>query len=128
MKKRILLCGDIIIFLLFSFLGKLEHGLELTLYSVLYTASPFIVSWLLIVFLVRRSLHLDEASILLQVRNTLMLWIPACFLAMGIRGLLEGMLPSLMFTSVTLGLVFIILIMWRILYIVSNRIGFWTRR
>ncbi len=111
------LVGDLLVFLVFSAVGRSEHDLEVTLEDTLLTALPFIVMWLII-----GTLHGVYASEALRypgaaAKRTLVAWLFAAPWALLLRSvILRSPIVVVQFALITIGLNLVLLTVWRVAY------------
>ena len=118
-RVNLVILGDVLIFILFSYLGKLQHQLDSSLFPVLYTAFPFLVTWLLVVLFITKLDHDKLTQIRYIIVNTSATWIVAGPLGLLLRTIMEGRLTNLTFIIVTLGTVYLFLLACRILFYIG---------
>lgn len=111
-----LFLGDLFIFILFSFLGKTEHGLEINLPAVLFTALPFILAWFVVGGVLGAFSYEAMKDIQSTIKTTALTWSFAGPLGLVFRGLILQGIPALSFVLLTLILVFMLLLVWRITF------------
>jgi hypothetical protein len=107
------LVGDLLIFLMFPLLGGAEHATGVTADSILRTTVPFAVCWLLLGV----PLRVYTASILRSPGRTLrtvpLVWLAAGILANIARIVIFDREFSLVFVTVSVGVVLVLLTAWR---------------
>ncbi len=116
-----LVVGDILVFLIFAFIGMKSHGEDVTVPSLLATAAPFAGAWFVISpFIGAYKRKLDDNPGLM-VRWTVLAWIASWPLALIIRGLIEGHVPPISFALITLFTNMLLLLLWRWPYALTKR-------
>jgi hypothetical protein len=111
-----LFLGDLFIFILFSFLGKAEHGLDINLPAVFFTALPFILAWFVVGGVLGAFSYEAVKDIQSTIKTTALTWSFAGPLGLVFRGLIHQGIPALSFVLLTLILVFMLLLVWRITF------------
>lgn len=111
-----LILGDLFIFLIFAFLGKVEHGLYINFSSVFFTALPFILAWFVVGGLLGAFNYEAVKTMQSTVKMTALTWIFAGPLGLLLRGIILQGVPVFAFVLVTLILVFMLLLVWRICF------------
>lgn len=116
-QRFILILGDAATFLLFTLLGQLEHRITPTTPGLLTTALPLFTSWLAISIIVgnfSRQAFTSTGTVLLR---TLIAWIIAGPIGLILRHVyLQAPTFPFPFAAVTLGVVFVLLCIWRFLF------------
>jgi hypothetical protein len=123
-----LVLGDVIVFLVFSFIGRRSHGEETSLqaaWQIVWTAWPFLLAWFIIApFLgaFRREVLSDPKKI---ERKTLLAWLCAWPLGLFLHFLFKQEMPSLS-SLISFGLVSLItnaifLSLWRLPFALINK-------
>jgi hypothetical protein len=123
-----LVLGDVIVFLVFSFIGRRSHGEETGLQAagqVIWTALPFLLAWFIIApFLgaFRREALSDPKK---MARKTLQAWVCAWPLGLFLHFLFKQEMPSLS-SLISFGLVSLIsnsifLSLWRLPFAFINK-------
>lgn len=125
-KQRLamLVVGDIIVFLLFSFIGRRSHneaaGFDAFL-QIVETAAPFALAWFLVspfVGAFRRGVEMQPRTMLWR---TGLGWLGAWPLSMLFRGIIERGVPPLTFALITLVTNMILLLLWRWPFALINK-------
>ncbi|GCE18072.1 DUF3054 domain-containing protein [Dictyobacter kobayashii] len=122
-----LIIGDVLVFLIFSVIGRQSHGEDSGLsaaFKVVWTALPFAISWFLIAPFMgafRRELMTEPRQI---ARKTGFAWLAAWPLGVILHFVFEQHLPDLV-SVITFGLVTLItntvfLFVWRIPFAMTN--------
>lgn len=111
-----LVVGDVIIFLIFSAIGRRSHneaaGFD-ALWQIALTAAPFALGWFLVspfVGAFRRGLEMQPRK---MITRTTLAWTAAWPIGLLIRGLTEQRVPPLSFALITLITNMILLVLWR---------------
>lgn len=114
--KLILIVGDGLLFALFTMAGRMEHRMELTATGLMETALPFFASWLVIGSLMgvfsRHAIGRPTAV----VKRVTFAWLISGPIGILLRAWILQIPVSLEFAGVTMGFVWIMLIIWRSLY------------
>ena len=116
-----LVVGDILVFLIFAFIGMKSHGEDVTVPSLLATAAPFAGAWFVISPFVGAYRRQLDANPGMMVRRTVLAWIASWPLALIIRGLIEGHVPPISFALITLFTNMLLLLLWRWPYALTKR-------
>ncbi len=116
-----LVVGDILVFLIFAFIGMKSHGEDVTVPSLLATAAPFAGAWFVISPFVGAYRRQLDANPGMMVRRTVLAWIASWPLALIIRGLIEGHVPPISFALITLFTNMLLLLLWRWSYALTKR-------
>jgi Protein of unknown function (DUF3054) len=112
-----LLSGDILSLLLFAWIGRSNHNEGLDLLNVLGTASPFIISWVVISPLLGAFSRKATSSIKSIPIQLLFPWAVSIPGGLVIRGLLKGVTPPVPFIIVSMVATFVLLTLWRVLFV-----------
>jgi hypothetical protein len=119
-----LVVGDILVFLVFSLIGRISHGepADLTaLPQVVGTAAPFAVGWFIVAPFVgayRRDITTRPRE---MARRTAFAWVLACPVGLTLRGIfVDHSAPPLSFAIITLLFVLIIMLLWRWPYALTS--------
>ncbi|MFC4767083.1 DUF3054 domain-containing protein [Effusibacillus consociatus] len=120
MNKWVLLIGDLVMLYLFALIGELSHNKFTNPLGTLGTAAPFIIVWLVIGFLagIYKMEHYNNFGTMFK--KTALLWLIAIPAGLGIRALSTGEIP-LPFFIVTMISTFILLFLWRTIYVWVNK-------
>jgi hypothetical protein len=110
----LLFLGDMCVFLLFVYMGRVEHDLELSITSIFITALPFMLAWVVLGGLIGSFQYTAVKSVKDSLKKTTLAWLMAGMLGLVIRGILLQSIPALPFVLVTLGLILVLLLVWRI--------------
>lgn len=112
-----LILGDVLVFLIFSAIGRRSHGEAAGLNALLQiavTAAPFAAAWFLVspwFGAFRRRVVTEPKT---MVVRTLLAWLAAWPLAMALRGILvDHAIPPWTFGLITLITNTILLLLWR---------------
>ncbi|MGG1661210.1 DUF3054 domain-containing protein [Brevibacillus sp. NRS-1366] len=112
----ILLVGDLVAFLLFAYYGKLAHHLPVTFVGLLETLAPFLLGWIIAIFLFRSySVRAYETAGRLLV-STLLTWTVAAPIGLVLRSWWTGVPITLVFASVAYFITLAFLLGWRVPY------------
>jgi hypothetical protein len=109
----LLFLGDMFIILLFVLLGRLEHAMEVSLPSILFTALPFMISWMVVGGSMGAFHYISVKSFKAVFMKTTVAWLIAGLLGLALRGIIMQSIPALPFVLVTLGLILVLLLVWR---------------
>jgi hypothetical protein len=113
-RIALLAIGDVIVFIVFAAVGMRSHKEPLTLPSVLITAAPFAIGWLLVspfVGAFRRSVTGQVSKMSLR---TLLAWLAAWPVGLLLRGITRHEVPPVTFALITLITNAIFLQIWRV--------------
>ena len=116
-KRPFLAIGDSLALYLFAAIGRNNHAEDLSILDTLYTASPFIISWLTISpFLgsFSKDATASRGSAAFQI---LPAWAASMPVAICIRGLLKGSVPPTPFIIVSMVSTGVILALWRAIFV-----------
>ena len=122
MNAWILVIGDLLMLLLFAWLGQAEHQTTSTFLRLLEVAAPFAIAWLLVgglrgLFQIR---HYRNYSSMLK--GTAQIWIAAIPLGTVLRAWYNGSgIVQVSFLLVGLISTFVLLVAWRTLFVWLNR-------
>lgn len=108
--------GDLFIFFIFAFLGRAEHGLDINLSAVFFTALPFILAWFVVGGVLGTFSNEAVKDIQSTIKTTALTWSFAGPLGLVFRGLILQGIPALSFVLLTLILVFMLLLIWRLCF------------
>lgn len=109
--------GDTIALTVFALIGRSNHGEGLDIFSVVITAFPFIISWLLLspfFGAYNRTATSNQASI---GSGLFLPWLISIPSALALRGLSKGIVPPIPFMVVSMIATFALLYGWRTVYI-----------
>lgn len=81
----ILLVGDLFGIMLFSYFGRIDHGMQASVAGIMSTARPFVIAWLLVGVIRRMFAEAAYANPLLAARNAVMTWVFAGPVAIVLR-------------------------------------------
>lgn len=111
-----LLIGDLVVFLLFAWLGRVEHEMTMELSEVLVSAAPFAIAWLVVGLFTgaytARALRSAGAGALRAIQT----WLIAAPWALVARSIYLGTPIILSFAAVTFGMLVVALPLWRAIY------------
>jgi hypothetical protein len=110
----LLFLGDMFVFLLFVYMGRVEHEMERSIYSIFITALPFMLAWVVLGGLIGSFQYTAIKSVKDTLKKTTLAWLMAGLSGLVIRGVLLQSIPALPFVLVTLGLILVLLLVWRI--------------
>lgn len=117
MRRWILILGDLIVFLLFAYLGKTAHGQTgFTLYEIVQTAFPFAVGWLFVGSMM--NVFAEEATQRSgnALRTTFKTWLVAGPASLALWGILHVKVPHWSFALVAFTVSLVLLLIWRGLF------------
>ncbi|KAK6939751.1 Protein of unknown function DUF3054 [Dillenia turbinata] len=109
--------GDVFALVLFSAMGRLNHGLSVFDYETLRTADPFIAGWFLSAYFLGgfgddgRGINGLSMAVSAAAKS----WALGIPLGLIIRGLSSGHIPPFSFVAVTIGSTAVLLVGWRTL-------------
>ncbi len=124
-----LVIGDVIVFLVFSAIGRRSHNEAAGLNSLLQiaiTAAPFAISWFIVspfVGAFKRGLEVRPGK---MAQRTALAWVASWPLALALRGVfVDHGIPPWTFAIITLITNIILLLVWRVpfAWIVKSRKG-----
>ncbi len=119
-----LVIGDILVFLVFSVIGRISHGEPVGLTAlpqVVGTAAPFAAGWFIVAPFVgayRRDITARPRE---MAKRTAFAWVLACPVGLTLRGIfVDHGAPPFSFAVITLLFVLIIMLLWRWPYALTN--------
>jgi hypothetical protein len=112
-----LLCGDMAAFTLFASIGRSNHGEGIDILNVLGTAFPFMLFWVAISPLLGAYTRKATANLKQIPIELIFPWAVSMPCALALRGFLRDAIPPTPFIIVTLVSTFLILTLWRVVYI-----------
>ena len=119
-----LVVGDILVFLVFSVIGRISHGEPVGLSAlpqVVGTAAPFAAGWFIVAPFVgayRRDITAQPRQ---MAKRTAFAWVLACPVGLTLRGIfVDHGAPPFSFAIITLLFVLIIMLLWRWPYALTN--------
>jgi hypothetical protein len=108
-----LFLGDMFLILLFVILGRIEHAMDLRISSIIFTSLPFMIAWM-VVGGSMGAFHYHAVKNYKDVfLKTTLAWLFAGLLGLAIRSIMLQSIPALPFVLVTLGLMLVLLLVWR---------------
>ncbi|XP_010520793.1 PREDICTED: uncharacterized protein LOC104799830 [Tarenaya hassleriana] len=116
-RVALLAGGDVLALLLFSAIGRFNHGLPLFSFDILHTADPFIAGWFLSAYFLGgyaedgRGMKGRSKAVIAAAKS----WIAGVPLGLVIRSATSGHIPPSSFILVTMGSTAVLLIGWRAL-------------
>ncbi|MEJ8548602.1 DUF3054 domain-containing protein [Brevibacillus borstelensis] len=110
----VLLAGDLAAFLLFTYYGKLAHGLPATASGIMETLAPFLLAWIVVALLLHPYRHQSWEKAGRQLLNTLLMWTLAAPIGLVIRSLWLGTPLTWLFAAVAYFIMLAFLLAWRI--------------
>ena len=118
-SRPILLVGDTLALITFAIIGRSNHGESTDILSDIITALPFIISWLAVspfcgAFSREATASLGKVAVGISTG-----WAASTPLALAMRGILKGEAPPLPFVIVSAVATFLLLAVWRCLYILA---------
>ncbi|QQE76319.1 DUF3054 domain-containing protein [Brevibacillus composti] len=121
----VLLAGDLAAFILFTYYGKIAHGLPTHWAGILETMAPFLLGWISAGLLLQpyRRETLERAA--RQLGNVLVMWTLAAPIGILIRYLWQGQPPTWLFIAVAYFVMLAFLLAWRIPFAAAYA---WRRR
>lgn len=119
-----LVIGDILVFLVFSVIGRISHGEPVGLTAlpqVVGTAAPFAAGWFIVAPFVgayRRDITTRPRQ---MAKRTAFAWVLACPVGLTLRGIfVDHGAPPFSFAIITLLFVLIVMLLWRWPYALTN--------
>jgi len=119
-----LVIGDILVFLVFSVIGRISHGEPVGLTAlpqVVGTAAPFAAGWFIVAPFVgayRRDITAQPRQ---MAKRTAFAWVLACPVGLTLRGIfVDHGTPPFSFAIITLLFVLIVMLLWRWPYALTN--------
>jgi hypothetical protein len=116
MAQWILILGDLVVLLIFFVMGKREHNMEISLGSVLTSAYPFLIAWLVIGFIFGVFNPERYRTWMGFIIKTLSAWVIAGLLGMTLRSLILWKQIDLQFTVVVIVFNLVTIAIWRLIY------------
>lgn len=117
----LLIAGDILIFLLFSLLGRIDHDMVINTSAVLKTAAPFIITWLTIGTLLGAFKPKATERFIPALLWVTITWLVAGTAGVVLRSLLLGTPVNLLFLGITLAANLLPFWIWRASFVWINR-------
>ncbi|WP_018131358.1 DUF3054 domain-containing protein [Effusibacillus pohliae] len=116
MKRWILLIGDLLMLILFAFIGQSEHKTFTTLGGTLKTAAPFMIAWgvVALIFGLYNMRHYETFAAMFK--RTLPVWAIAIPAGLALRALFLGKGIKVPFLVVAMISTFVLLFVWRFLF------------
>lgn len=111
-----LLIGDLIVLLIFSIMGRADHGMTLSAGDIFQTALPFIFGWLIVAPLMKALRPEAVQSIGRAIYKASTTWIVAGSVGLIIRSMYLQREIDWLFALITIGFNLILFIVWRALY------------
>jgi hypothetical protein len=109
--------GDAGALLAFSAVGRTNHGESMNLFDLLYTAGPFLASWLAISPFLGAYSREATSSKNKVFQGIIPAWFVSIPLALAVRGFIKGAVPPTPFIVVSLVATFVFLGAWRYAYV-----------
>lgn len=116
-NRRGLALVDLLAFLTFAFVGRSNHGENIDLVAVLFTAVPFLLSWFTVAPFAGAYSRKSTASKGSIPQGVVLGWGLSVPLALAIRGLLKNAVPPTPFIIVSLVASFSLLVAFRFVYV-----------
>lgn len=116
-----LLLGDLFVFLLFAYVGKSSHQMEITWLGLIETAAPFILGWFVVGYFTGIFKPSAYASFGQAIIKTALTWLVAGPVGLALRAIIfqEGF--DLTFAIVTMISIAIFMMVWRTIYTLAGR-------
>lgn len=114
-RVALLAAGDVLALLLFSAVGRFNHGFPVLDLETLKTADPFIAGWFLSAYFLGgygedgQGMNGRSKAIVTALKS----WVLGMPLGIGIRAIEQGHLPPTNFMLVTMGSTAVLLVGWR---------------
>ncbi|USG68121.1 DUF3054 domain-containing protein [Brevibacillus ruminantium] len=121
----VLLAGDLVAFWLFTYYGKLAHGLSTNLSGMLETLGPFLFAWILVALFLHPYQRQSWERAGKQLWFALLMWTIAAPIGLLLRFLWTGVPPTWLFTAVAYFIMLAFLLGWRIPFAIAYA---WIRR
>lgn len=118
-SRKSLVIGDVIAFITFAVIGRKNHDEAIDFIDVLSTAAPFVISWVALSSFLGAYNRDATSSIGNVPKSLLSSWGVCVPLALVIRGFIKGYVPPTPFIIVTLISTYVLLLLWRALYITA---------
>ena len=119
-----LMIGDILVFLVFSVIGRISHGEPVGLTAlpqVVGTAAPFAAGWFIVAPFVGAYRRDITALPRQMAKRTAFAWVLACPVGLTLRGIfVDHGAPPFSFAIITLLFVLIVMLLWRWPYALTN--------
>lgn len=115
----VLFAGDLLAFLLFAYYGKLAHHLPVSFLGLLDTLAPFLVGWLVAIFVFRSYGPKSYRSFGWLMLSTFLTWTLAAPIGLVLRAWWTGVPMTWVFTWVAYVITFAFLLGWRVLFAIG---------
>lgn len=117
-RVAVLVGGDVLGLLIFSAIGRINHGMPVLDWETLHTADPFVAGWLLSAYFLGgfESEGLGMSGTLKATVTAIKSWAIGIPLGLAIRGVTAGHFPAAAFILVSMGSTFILLVGWRTVF------------
>ena len=109
--------GDVASFIVFALIGRSNHKEDIGVFTALFTAAPFIISWLGISPFFGAYTRSSTASKGNIPTGLVLGWGISMVSALSIRGVIKGAVPPTPFIIVSLLSTFTLLCLWRLFFI-----------
>ncbi|MGE5703398.1 MAG: DUF3054 domain-containing protein [Clostridia bacterium] len=109
-----LILGDIVVFLIFAYIGKSAHAHSIDPLGLFITAAPFLISWLAIGSFMGVYKPQAYESIKQSAKKTAIVWTIACLVGHTARSLTLGKGIDPVFLLITFISVMILMQIWRL--------------
>jgi len=110
----VLLAGDLIAFWLFVYIGKGIHQLPVSFLGILETLAPFLLAWLIAVFLLKSYQNRRYSTFWKNILFTFLTWTLAAPIGLVLRSWWMGVPLTWTFAEVTYLVTLAFLLGWRI--------------
>lgn len=122
----VLFAGDLVAFVLFDYLGKLEHHLPVTFWGLVEMIAPFFIGWLVAAGLFKSYGQRAYSTPWRLLVSTLLTWTIAAPIGLVIRAWWLDTPITMIFAVVAYVITLAFLLGWRIPYAIGYAI--WKRR
>jgi Protein of unknown function (DUF3054). len=123
----VLLVGDLVAFLLFAYYGKLAHNLPVTIWGIGETLAPFLIGWIVAMFVFRTYGERAYSSWWRQLLTMLFTWTLAAPIGLLIRAWWTGVPITLIFAAVAYFVTLAFLLGWRLPFAIVHLLWKKTR-
>jgi hypothetical protein len=118
----ILVLGDIVALILFTLIGQRQHDIAISAMGIIVTTAPFIIAWLVVGFFMGAFKPSAYFNIGQAAKKVTIVWLIAGPVGLGLRALFEQKGVPLNFVIITMVVILIFLLVWRILFVLLKKI------